>query len=69
MDYLKQKLLNNTEKPYMNKQSQKIWQKMKMEKQLSENVFERFEKYNYDRKKSQQKYINKIKEKQTPFRP
>ena len=32
MDYLKEKLLNNTEKTYLNKKSEKIWEKMKMQK-------------------------------------
>lgn len=30
MDYLKQKLMNNTEKPIMNKNSEKIWEKRKV---------------------------------------
>lgn len=45
--------MNNRDKPSMNKKSSKIWQKVKIEKQLSPNVFQRFDKYNWDRKKSQ----------------
>ncbi len=47
----------------MNKKSQKIWEKMKAQKSLSPNVFQRFQKYFYDKKKSHENYVNKIKEK------
>lgn len=45
MEGLKERLRNNREKPEVSEQSQKIWNKRKMERSLSSNVLQRFEIY------------------------
>ena len=43
--------MNNTGKPHVSRESKRIWDKNQREKSLSPNVFERFDKYIWEKKK------------------
>ena len=60
MEYLKEKIKNNTGKPQVSKESQRIWEKNRVDKSLSTNVFERFDRYIWDYKKKQEQYVQQV---------
>ena len=44
----------NPGKPKINEASNRMWEKRQLERSLSANVFERFEKYDWDYKKKKE---------------
>jgi hypothetical protein len=69
INYLKQKLMNNRDKPTLTDNTERIWEQRKLKKELSSNVLDRFDQYMWNRQKSREQLINTIREKETPFKP